>query len=151
FALLPEGLFVGLVEQRRANQGGNVLNAPGGFLDPGESHASAARRELAEETGLPATKLVPLPGRPLNPNSTFFETWGEDEGVKVFAIEVDPDALVSCDGSFRLRPGTFDASPEAQGKRSAEQIAACRFLPWAQAIELSDMFTVAAIARLLAY
>jgi ADP-ribose pyrophosphatase len=36
------------------------LSLPGGFIDPAEKPEAAARRELAEETGLAPSKLMPL-------------------------------------------------------------------------------------------
>ena len=48
--------------------GGDVLEAPAGLIDPGESAADCARRELVEEAGLevgtlePAGAIIPSPG-----------------------------------------------------------------------------------------
>ncbi|BCJ49225.1 hypothetical protein Asp14428_07000 [Actinoplanes sp. NBRC 14428] len=40
--------------------GHDVWEPPGGGLDPGEDHLRAARRELAEETGLDLRFRTPL-------------------------------------------------------------------------------------------
>ncbi len=45
FVILDDGLWIGLLQQRRPNQGGDVWNVPRGFLDTGERHEDAAHRE----------------------------------------------------------------------------------------------------------
>lgn len=46
----PEGLLV-MVRQYRFGSGNITLETPGGMVDPGEAHGTAAARELLEETG----------------------------------------------------------------------------------------------------
>ena len=49
-----------LIRQFRPAAGGEVLEIPAGRLEPGETPAVCARRELAEEVGYRAGSLVPL-------------------------------------------------------------------------------------------
>lgn len=151
FAAVEGGeLMVGLVAQERYNQGGSVLNAPRGLVDPGESHADAARREFGEETGRRARALIELPGEPVNPNSAFFETTGPGEGVHFYAMEFAAEELRREGDALAFRddaPATLAGLDE----RTRERIGECRFVPWHEALAVADMFTVAATGRLLGW
>lgn len=153
FIVVEDGLFVGVVRQLRPNQGGEVWNAPRGFLDPGEDRAFGAARELAEEVGLPAatSRVFPLPGQPGNPNSTFFETWAEGEGVTFFGMEVDPALAIRVEGGFCFKPGVLDESEMARRSRLAEAIGEVLFVPWYDAAQMGDLNTNAAVVRLLVH
>ena len=150
FVILDGDVYVAVVKQVRHNQGGPVWNVPRGFIEPGENHANAARRELVEETGYQRgpMNLEALEGDPANPNSAFFETSNPEEGVKFFALEA-PAADVQHAGEeivFQSRALSPDTAP-----RYAEMIAEARFIHWTSAARLGDMFTVAAVSRLLAH
>lgn len=56
-AALDEDGAVTLLRQYRHAVGGYLWEVPAGKLDPGESPATCAARELAEETGLVASRL----------------------------------------------------------------------------------------------
>ncbi|MDV7390174.1 NUDIX hydrolase, partial [Arthrospira platensis SPKY1] len=63
FVLVVPVLADGRLRVQRAYRHGArriCLGFPGGFIDPGEAPATAALRELAEETGLIAADLHPL-------------------------------------------------------------------------------------------
>jgi ADP-ribose pyrophosphatase len=55
----PDGRLV-LVEVFRHAAGGWMVEVPAGTIDPGESPAACAARELVEETGWRAARLRPL-------------------------------------------------------------------------------------------
>ena len=65
----PEGEVV-MVRQYRHGADRVTLEVPGGIVDPGETPAEAAARELLEETGYVASEIVALGG--VNPNPALF-------------------------------------------------------------------------------
>lgn len=149
FSQIGAELFIGLVDQNRPNQGGMVKNLVRGFLEPGQSHYTTAKREVEEEMGESHQFLRPfeLDGQPVNPNSTFFETWqAPGDGVHFFGIEVPASALHrDADGVLVFREGCLRPN---SGERTAEQILGCAFIPTDEALALGDGFTVIGIARL---
>lgn len=152
FIVANDVVFVGVVRQLRSNQGGKVWNAPRGFLDPSEERAQGAAREVTEEFGLlgQMALVFPLPGQPGNPNSAFFETWAEGEGVSFFGLKIDAALTEPAENGFRFKPGVLDQSPAGQQERITEMIGEALFIPWFEAARLGDLFTNAAVARLLA-
>jgi len=57
----PGGLEVALAEQWDRNRDARTVRLPKGHLEAGETSEQAARREVAEETGLHTRVLAPLP------------------------------------------------------------------------------------------
>lgn len=68
-ALTPRGDVV-MVRQWRHGSQSVTLEIPGGIIDPGETPAEAAVRELREETGYGGGTVVPLGS--VNPNPALF-------------------------------------------------------------------------------
>lgn len=150
FSCIDREIYVGLVYQDRFNQGGVVWNLPRGFISSGETHLAAAKRELVEETGISADKFrfpVTVLGKPTNPNSAFFNTMGEGEGVKFYAVEIPSEFLERRDNQDVFVFGQVVANAAA---KEAEHIVKCEFVPWRAAIDVTDMFTIAGIGRLVA-
>jgi ADP-ribose pyrophosphatase len=70
-----------MVRQYRHGSGSLTVEFPAGLVDPGETPAQAAARELLEETGFQAGSLVPI-GR-ISPNPAFMNNlchtyWARD-------------------------------------------------------------------------
>ncbi len=131
-------LLVGLLSEDRPNMGGAVLCAIGGYVDPGEDHATAQAREAEEETGLTGTAMAL--GEAVNPNRAFFVMdAAQGAGVHLFAVQIDASALEARGDGWMWR-----------ARRGAE-VREVSFLPWRAAVDrTSDGMALAAIARLVA-
>jgi ADP-ribose diphosphatase len=70
---LTQDGYVVMIEQYRHGSAEITLEFPGGMVDPGESPAATAARELLEETGFHAPQVVSL-GR-LRPNPAILNNW----------------------------------------------------------------------------
>ena len=79
--IVPDDLFI-LVRQFRPPAGKLVLEFPAGLIDPGEDAATAAVRELSEETGYEGKVVCCLPPGNSSPGMS-------GETVTLVAMEVD--------------------------------------------------------------
>ena len=88
-----------LIRQFRHASGGYLYEIPAGRLDPDESPADCALRELREETGYSATEVQPL--------TTFFTTPGfTDERIHIFVATglTSGEAALESDEILDLHP-----------------------------------------------
>jgi len=79
-----DGRFVWVRQFRKAMEG-DVIEVCAGLVDPGESPEAAACRELSEETGLTATRLVLL-------GEVYSSPGYSDEKVTIYYAECDAPA-----------------------------------------------------------
>jgi ADP-ribose pyrophosphatase len=123
---VDDGGHVALVRQPRPAVGSSLLELPAGLIDPGEAPIDAARRELAEETGLLAGRLLPLVSFYTSPGFT-------NELIHIFVAS-----------DLRTQPPAHDQDEEIEVVRLSLDLAIQRVLSG----EISDAKTV---TGLLAY
>lgn len=158
FVILRGQLWIGLLEEQRPNMGGKVLDAPGGFIDPGESHFETAVREFEEEVGVKTASSTVIDlnqyAEPTNANRAFFDTSRVGEGNHYYAWEFTPDQVVLQYDSDQEIPHLIfrkDLISPRQGDRGAERIFSCKFYPWSIVAKKADIFCSALVTRLLIY
>lgn len=149
-------LYVGANRQKRSLTGGLVTEVPRGFSLTKESHNETAMREFQEETGVVkpiAERVEALKGRPINPNSAFFQANPrKGEGVKLFGIKIEPSEVELRRESKDPKRRVYKFSPQLQEeiKEQNEKIKpeGIRFFHSSLLSQTSDGFTLQAIARL---
>ena len=91
------GIEVAVGEQRDRLSGADHVRLPKGRLDPGETHAEAALREVAEETGLHAQIVAPLE----RVAYVYRDAEGDvDKTVDFFLMELASEAVGPTDGEL---------------------------------------------------
>jgi 8-oxo-dGTP pyrophosphatase MutT (NUDIX family) len=105
-----------MVRQYRHGSGEVTLEIPGGMVDPGETPAEAAARELLEETGYRAERIAPIGS--VNPNPALFgnrcHTFLASAAVRVAEIqntrleETSVELVSAADIPGHLREGRID-------------------------------------------
>lgn len=108
---------------------------PGGFIDPGESPEEAAKRELEEETGYTAEKLVPL--------GAFYPSFGStNEKIWLFAAEC------SKKGAADREPGEIIRLQELEEEEFTKLVADGAFMHGAGLAAWARYLSVSGIAAL---
>lgn len=160
YAFFEGQLVVGVLQQKRPLQDREfpVRNIPRGFAAPNEKPFITAQREAGEELEFREDQLMlhSLPGDPINPNSTFFDTAGAGEGVKFYGLEIPTsaieDKIENEQGILTFRAGVLAPNTESRAAKVAEQILSnAYFIPAKSALLLADNFTVGGVARLLVF
>jgi ADP-ribose pyrophosphatase YjhB (NUDIX family) len=156
YAIVNGHILVGTVSQNRPAAGGVINELPRGFKEPTETHEQTMTREMSEETGLRAimNRFVIL-GSGKNPNTAFFDTSGEGEGLRFYGLEVNLDELelrTEENGStfYAFRQDLLEASQAAAD--GSEKILGSRFVTLSEAVQDSpDLMTSAGVGLLAAH
>lgn len=157
YAIIEGQLYVGLVDQNRPTAGGVISELPRGFSEPGEDQRTTVQREMGEETGLKAVmERFTLVGKEKNPNTAFFDTSREGEGLRFYSLQVSPETELEPaedeNGQYyRFNQALLEEARDA-GDKGAERILTSRFVTLTQAVQESpDLMTGAGVGMLVAH
>lgn len=154
YAVMGDGqVLLGTVSQNRPAAGGVIRELPRGFKEPNETHEQTVVRETSEETGseVEASRFVML-GKEKNPNTAFFDTSAEGEGLRFYGYMVHPDELeqVTDDtGTYYQYKQDLLEAAQARGD-GTEKILGSRFVTLREAVQDSHDLMTSAGAGLLA-
>ncbi len=156
YAVVEGQLLLGTVSQNRPAAGGVISELPRGFKEPNETHEQTVAREMSEETGVNAImdRFVLL-GSGKNPNTAFFDTSGEGEGLRFYGLQVNPDELEQRTDEkgvtyYAFRQDLLEAAQAAAD--GSEKILGSRFIPLKEAVSDSpDLMTGAGAGMLAAH
>lgn len=112
-----DGADLVVVRQRRPGAGAEVLELPAGTLEPGETVAEAADRELAEECGLAVSAWIALGSfwaAPAYSTERVTALTGVCSDVAV--AELDPDEEIAVE---RIAPADAESLLEDAGSLAA--------------------------------
>jgi hypothetical protein len=113
-------LYVGANRQKRSLTGGLVTEVPRGFSLPHETHLETAKREFQEEAGVIrplAERVKSLSGKPINPNSTYFQANPRKcEGVKLFGVKIEANEVELRRGSKNPKKKSISLHPDCREK-----------------------------------
>jgi ADP-ribose pyrophosphatase len=118
----PDGSFLFVRQYRKAVEC-LMTEVVAGLLDPGESPEAAAHRELEEETGHRAARLVPLGmvfASPGYVDETIHAYYAEVEAVPTSEARPDHDERIEV---IRMDEATFEQAVRAGNIRDAKTLA----------------------------
>ncbi len=107
-AQLPDGRLV-MIRQFRFGVGYTTLEVPGGMVDPGEAPLTAAKRELAEETGYTGGEWHYLGA--VEPNPAFHDHLCHQYLAR--NVELTDDQDLSSGEAIRVEPMSVEAVTRA--------------------------------------
>lgn len=122
---------VTLLSQRRYGMRARSIEVPGGHVDPGESPAAAAKRELREETGISARRVTKLldfvPAIKLQQRFHVFLATGlregraapdDDEDIRTLRLPVESAAARALTGWVRHAPSIVALLAAREARRA---------------------------------
>lgn len=156
YVIIDGELYVGALREFKRLAGKYLTKAVTGFKSKDLTHDDSAKREFEEESGSReslSSRIYRFKGRPVNPNSTFFQANpSKGEGSLFYGLRFQPEEVVKRRDSkdsrrrvFVLRPNLRDEVREISEKIKPEGL---RFFHIDLLQNTSDGFTLTGLARL---